>query len=166
MEEQNAEQIILSFDTLFTTRELCLFKLAIPFLNDKTKYLLATYIKMQEFLYCYTLLSDTTYHEIGRHQGEFSTFYKLAYPYCNDLQKEYLSKIESFYKYKALLDQIMPFIQSFMGQKPDDLAKILQGFQTSAKTPSILTTFFANTMNPSQQEKINKFKKEFDQFHF
>ena len=78
---------ILTFDTLYTTNEIQLLKLALPLLSNQLQPIAATLIKMRELEYCLSRLPHTKIHDFSIAVDRLDTFFDSAMPFCNQQQK-------------------------------------------------------------------------------
>lgn len=65
---------ILTFDTLYTTNEIQLLKLALPLLSNQLQPIAATLIKMRELEYCLSRLPHTKIHDFSIAVDRLDTF--------------------------------------------------------------------------------------------
>ena len=78
---------ILTFDTLYTTNEIQLLKLALPLLSVQLQPVAATLIKMRELEYCLSRLPHTKIQDFSIAIDRLDTFFDSAMPFCNQQQK-------------------------------------------------------------------------------
>ena len=65
---------ILTSDTLYTTNEIQLLKLALPLLSNQLQPIAATLIKMRELEYCLSRLPHTKIHDFSIAVDRLDTF--------------------------------------------------------------------------------------------
>ena len=85
---------ILTFDTLYTTNEIQLLKLALPLLSNQLQPIAATLIKMRELEYCLSRLPHTKIHDFSIAVDRLDTFFYSAMPFCNQQQKKLFSQLQ------------------------------------------------------------------------
>lgn len=97
---------IVAFDTLYTTNEIQLLKIAMPLLSHDLQLLLATYIKVRELSFCYQLLQHTKLHHFSIETAGLHQFFQEAKPYCNGQQKRMFDTLESLGKTMQILEKM------------------------------------------------------------
>ena len=78
---------ILTFDTLYTTNEIQLLKLALPLLSNQLQPIAATLIKMRELEYCLSRLPHTKIHDFSIAVDRLDTFFDSAMPFATSNRK-------------------------------------------------------------------------------
>ncbi len=97
---------IIAFDTVYTTNEIQMMKIAMPLLSHDLQLLLATYIKVRELSLCYQMLQHTKLHHFSIETAGLHRFFKEAKPYCNKQQSQMFDMFENLSRTMQILDKM------------------------------------------------------------
>lgn len=102
---------ILTFDTLYTTNEIQLLKLALPLLSNQLQPIAATLIKMRELEYCLSRLPHTKIHDFSIAVNRLDTFFDSAMPFCNQQQKKLFSQLRQMKQSMKMMEKMQTILQ-------------------------------------------------------
>lgn len=102
---------ILTFDTLYTTNEIQLLKLALPLLSNQLQPIAATLIKMRELEYCLSRLPHTKIHDFSIAVDRLDTFFDSAMPFCNQQQKKLFSQLRQMKQSMKMMEKMQTILQ-------------------------------------------------------
>lgn len=130
---------ILTFDTLYTTNEIQLLKLALPLLSGQLQPIAATLIKMRELEYCLSRLPHTKIQDFSIAVDRLDAFFDSAMPFCNQQQKKLFSQLRQMKQSMKMMEKMqtilqmlppdaMPFGENGAGTDPDALSHIFEVF--------------------------------------
>lgn len=123
--ESKQNDTILSFDTIYTTNEIQLLKLAVPLFCHDIQLLLATLIKAKELSYCYNLLQHTQIHSFSIHDDKIDQFLSCGRSYCNEQQLSLFDTMSKLRKTMKLLDKMQLLNINMPFDEPNDLSQLL-----------------------------------------
>ena len=130
---------ILTFDTLYTTNEIQLLKLALPLLSVQLQPVAATLIKMRELEYCLSRLPHTKIQDFSIAIDRLDTFFDSAMPFCNQQQKKLFSQLRRMKQSMKMMEKMqtilqmlppdaMPFSENGNTADPDALSHMFEIF--------------------------------------
>ena len=130
---------ILTFDTLYTTNEIQLLKLALPLLSGQLQPIAATLIKMRELEYCLSRLPHTKIQDFSIAVDRLDAFFDSAMPFCNQQQKKLFSQLRQMKQSMKMMEKMqtilqmlppdaMPFGENGAGTDPDALSHMFEIF--------------------------------------
>lgn len=130
---------ILTFDTLYTTNEIQLLKLALPLLSVQLQPIAATLIKMRELEYCLSRLPHTKIQDFSIAVDRLDAFFDSAMPFCNAQQKKIFSQLRQMKRSMKMMEKMqtilqmlppdaMPFGENGAGTDPDALSHMFEVF--------------------------------------
>lgn len=102
---------ILTFDTLYTTNEIQLLKLALPLLSNQLQPIAATLIKMRELEYCLSRLPHTKIQDFSIAVDRLDTFFDSAMPFCNQQQKKLFSQLRQMKQSMKMMEKMQTILQ-------------------------------------------------------
>ena len=152
---------ILTFDTLYTTNEIQLLKLALPLLSNQLQPIAATLIKMRELEYCFSRLPHTKIHDFSIAVDRLDTFFDSAMPFCNQQQKKLFSQLRQMKQSMKMMEKIqtilqmlppdtMPFAENGNTADPNTLSHMFEVFSamqhmSGAASDSVSPESFTST---------------------
>ncbi len=130
---------ILTFDTLYTTNEIQLLKLALPLLSVQLQPIAATLIKMRELEYCLSRLPHTKIQDFSIAVDRLDAFFDSAMPFCNPQQKKIFSQLRQMKRSMNMMEKMqtilqmlppdaMPFGESSTDTDPNALSHVFEVF--------------------------------------
>ena len=109
--DMERDDAILTFDTLYTTNEIQILKLALPLLSPSLRPYAAILIKGRELHYCLSLLPQKKITDAALELSGLGQFLDQALPYCNPKQRELFlqlknmkKRIEMFEKMRRMME--------------------------------------------------------------
>lgn len=190
MEEKDT---ILTFDTLYTTNEIQLLKLALPLLSPSLRPFVAIIIKGKELKYCMEQLPRGKVENASVELQYLDVFLDNALPYCSKSQKQlfmqlknFKKSLDMFEKMKGMMDLMeedtfteMGDLFQFLGNnEPADFNKSADSDKSAdsnesadsnksadfnESSNSVFNQFIQNSMSDEQAEMFAKFKKQFEE---
>ena len=152
---------ILTFDTLYTTNEIQLLKLALPLLSSQLQPIAATLIKMRELEYCLSRLPHTKIQDFSIAVDRLDTFFDSAMPFCNQQQKKLFSQLRQMKQSMKMMEKMqtilqmlpldaMPFDGNGNSTDPDALSHMFEVFSamqhmSGAASDSVSSESFTST---------------------
>lgn len=103
---EKSNDSIIAFDTVYTTNEIQMMKIAMPLLSHDLQLLLATYIKVRELSLCYQMLQHTKLHHFSIETAGLHRFFKEAKPYCTKQQSQMFDMFENLSRTMQILDKM------------------------------------------------------------
>ena len=167
------DDTILTFDTLYTTNEIQILKLALPLLSASLRPYAALLIKGKELQYCMDQLPKTKIEHAALEMSYLDVFLEHAVPYCNPKQKELIRQVKQLKHSLDMFEKMKGMMSLFGEDGPDDLSTLFQMFgQTESGTRDSGETFsFTNSpedmlrsvMTDEQSDLFEMFKKKFEE---
>jgi len=151
---------ILTFDTLYTTNEIQILKLALPLLSPSLRPYAALLIKGKELKHCMDRLPKNKIEHASLELSYLDAFLDNALPYCNEKQSEWIRQIKQI-KHSIDMFEKMKGMMSFFGDEDGtDISSLFQAFgQPKENSEDILH----NLMSGEQAELFEQFKKKFEE---
>lgn len=175
---------ILTFDTLYTTNEIQILKLALPLLSASLRPFAALFIKCRELKYCMDQLPKGKIENASFELQYLDVFLDNALPYCTPRQKELFLQLKNIKKSLAMFEQMKSMMALFGDEGAGDFDNMFQFFgamnESSAATAtstenkkdenkkdaenqhSFLNQFIQNSLSGEQAEMFEKFKQQFE----
>lgn len=177
---------ILTFDTLYTTNEIQILKLAIPLLSPSLRPFAALIIKGKELKYCMDQLPRGRIENASLEMQYLDVFLDHAIPYCTPRQKELFLQLKNIKKSLDMFEQMKDMMALFGEDGMADFGNIFQAFGAMNGTPdnedvtcsagsgsadsgtdsgnqnSFLNQFIRNSLSGEQAEMFEKFKQQFE----
>ncbi len=162
MEQNDA---IITFDTLYTTNEIQILKLALPLLSSSMQPYAALLIKIKELKYCFDRLPKTRIENTALELSYLDVFLESALPYCNQKQRELIQQLKQL-KHSFDMFEKMKGMMSMFGE--DDISDISSLFQAFGQTSSMQTDsgtedMLRSVMSGEQVDLFEQFKKKFEE---
>ena len=161
---------ILTFDTLYTTNEIQLLKLALPLLSNQLQPIAATLIKMRELEYCLSRLPHTKIQDFSIAVDRLDTFFDSAMPFCNQQQKKLFSQLRQMKQSMKMMEKIqtilqmlppdaMPFDGNGNSTDPDALSHMFEVFSamqhmSGAASDSVFSESFTSTTAANSSDSV------------
>lgn len=168
---------ILTFDTLYTTNEIQILKLALPLLSASLRPFAALIIKGKELKYCFEQLPKGKIENASLELHYLDTFLESALPYCNARQRELFFQLKNIRKTLDMVEQMKSLMTLFGEDDLSDLGGMLRFFDSATtqknaesfsaeKTDrvenSFLNQFIQSSLSGEQAEMFEKFKRQFE----
>lgn len=156
---------ILTFDTLYTTNEIQILKLALPLLSPSLRPYAALLIKGKELKYCMDQLPKTKIEHAALELSYLDVFLENALPYCNQKQKELISQVQQLKHSLDMFEKMKGMMSVFGEDAPDDISSLFHMFgqsepESSAQKPE---DFMRSVMSDEQSDLFENFKKKFEE---
>lgn len=161
---------ILTFDTLYTTNEIQLLKLALPLLSNQLQPIAATLIKMRELEYCLSRLPHTKIQDFSIAVDRLDTFFDSAMPFCNQQQKKLFSQLRQMKQSMKMMERMqtilqmlppdaMPFDGNGNSTDPDALSHMFEVFSamqhmSGAASDSVSSESFTSTTAANSSDSV------------
>ena len=161
---------ILTFDTLYTTNEIQLLKLALPLLSSQLQPIAATLIKMRELEYCLSRLPHTKIQDFSIAVDRLDTFFDSAMPFCNQQQKKLFSQLRQMKQSMKMMEKMqtilqmlppdaMPFGENGAGTDSDALSHMFEVFSamqhmSGAASDSVSSESFTSTAATDSSDSV------------
>ena len=104
--KESPNDSIVAFDTLYTTNEIQLMKIAMPLLSHDLQLLLAAFIKVRELSFCYQMLQHTRLHDFSIETDRMHQFFQEAKPYCTKQQRNMFAMFENLSRTMQILEKM------------------------------------------------------------
>ena len=157
MEQNDA---ILTFDTLYTTNEIQILKLALPLLSPSLRPYAALLIKGKELKHCMDRLPKSKIEHASLELSYLDAFLDNALPYCTEKQSEWIRQIKQI-KHSIDMFEKMKGMMTFFGD--EDGTDINSLFQAFGQTKENNEDMLHNLMSGEQAELFEQFKKKFEE---
>ncbi|MBE5881764.1 MAG: hypothetical protein E7289_05620 [Lachnospiraceae bacterium] len=156
---------ILTFDTLYTTNEIQILKLALPLLSPSLRPYAALLIKGKELKYCMDQLPKSRIEHAALELSYLDVFLENALPYCSPRQKEVISQIKQIKHSLDMFEKMKGMMSVFGEDAPDDISTLFHMFGQSeadsrTKPPE---DFLRSVMSGEQADMFEMYKKKFEE---
>ncbi|MBQ8527797.1 MAG: hypothetical protein IJ429_04915 [Lachnospiraceae bacterium] len=158
---------ILTFDTLYTTNEIQILKLALPLLSASLRPYAALLIKGKELKYCMDQLPRTRIENAAFELSYLDAFLDNALPYCTQKQKELIHQIKQFKHSLDMFEKMKGMMSLFGEDGPEDISSLFQMFgqqhadnESSGQSPEDM---LRSVMSEEQADLFEMFKKKFEE---
>lgn len=156
---------ILTFDTLYTTNEIQILKLALPLLSPSLRPYAALLIKGRELKYCFDQLPKSRIESIAFELSYLDVFLDSALPYCTPGQKEIISQIKQLKHSLDMFEKMKGMMSVFGDDAPGDISSLFHMFgqpepDASDQKPE---DFLRSVMSDEQSDMFEMFKKKFEE---
>ncbi len=156
---------ILTFDTLYTTNEIQILKLALPLLSASLRPYVALLIKGKELKYCLEQLPKSKIQDTAIELSYFDVFLDNALPYCNEKQKELFMQMKQLKHSIDMFEKMKSMMSMFGEDGVADIGNLFQTFGAAESTSkgSSPEDFLRSSMSGEQAELFEQFKKKFEE---
>jgi len=115
---------VTAFDTLYTSNQLQMLKIVLPYMKQNMQRFIAIYIKLNELLLAFHFSSGTYPF---KKETDFTGMLKYLSPYLSDADKDMMNQFSSMQENMEQFKQMSAMMQMMneMGGSPEDA---LQGF--------------------------------------
>ena len=119
---------VTAFDTLYTSNQMQMLKIVLPFMQEKMQRFIAIYIKLTELMI--TLRFASTLNDSScftKKESDMTTMLKYLSPYLSDSEKEMMNQFSSMQENMEQFKQMSAMMQMMndMGDSPES---VLEGF--------------------------------------
>ena len=163
MEQNDA---ILTFDTLYTTNEIQILKLALPLLSPSLRPYAALLIKGKELKYCMEQLPQKKIEHASLELSHLDAFLESALPYCTEKQANFIHRIKNLKHGIDMFEKMQGMMSMFGEDDISDISNLFNAFgqpanpqQDSIFPDDMLCSF----MSGEQSEMFEQFKKKFEE---
>lgn len=162
MEQNDA---ILTFDTLYTTNEIQILKLALPLLPPALQPYAAMLIKGKELQYCMDRLPKAKIEHVSFELSYLDVFFDNALPYCNKTQSDFILRLKQLKQSIDMFEKMKSMMSLFDEDGVSDLNSLFQAFggnqsSSSAASPEEM---LRSVMSDDQADLFEQFKKKFEE---
>lgn len=160
-----ANDTILTFDTLYTTNEIQILKLALPLLSASLRPYAALLIKGKELKYCLDRLPGTRIENAAIELSHLDAFLDSALPYCNQRQYELIQQIKQIKHSIDMFEKMKELMSLFGDDGISDISTLFQAFGRTADTSgeSSPDGIPPGILSGEQAEMFERFKKKFEE---
>ena len=119
---------VTAFDTLYTSNQMQMLKIVLPFMQEQIQRFIAIYIKFNELLITLRFAkSSSEFSSFTKKEPDMTTMIKYLSPYLSDSDKEMMNQFSSMQENMEQFKQMSTMMQMMndMGGSPEDA---LQGF--------------------------------------
>ena len=115
---------VTAFDTLYTSNQLQMLKIVLPYMEGHIQHFIAIYIKFSEFMLALHFSSGSY---PSKKEPDMTGMIKNLSPYLSDSEKEMMNQFSSMQENMEQFKQMSAMMQMMneMGGSPEDA---LQGF--------------------------------------
>lgn len=115
---------VTAFDTLYTSNQLQMLKIVLPYMQDTMQRFIAIYIKLNELMIAFHFSSGS--YPVKR-ETDMTGMLRYLSPYLSDSEKEMMNQFSSMQENMEQFKQMSQMMQMMneMGGSPEDA---LQGF--------------------------------------
>lgn len=115
---------VTAFDTLYTSNQLQMLKIVLPYMQEKMQRFIAIYIKLNELMLAFHFSSGS--YPVKR-ETDMTGMLRYLSPYLSDSEKEMMNQFSSMQENMEQFKQMSQMMQMMneMGGSPEDA---LQGF--------------------------------------
>ena len=115
---------VTAFDTLYTSNQLQMLKIVLPYMQENMQRFIAIYIKLNELLLTFHFSSGT--YPVKK-ETDFTGILKCLSPYLSDSEKDMMNQFLSMQENMEQFKQMSAMMQMMneMGGSPEEA---LQGF--------------------------------------
>ena len=115
---------VTAFDTLYTSNQLQMLKIVLPYMQDTMQRFIAIYIKLNELMIAFHFSSGS--YPVKK-ETDLTGMLRYLSPYLSDSEKEMMNQFSSMQENMEQFKQMSQMMQMMneMGGSPEDA---LQGF--------------------------------------
>lgn len=176
---------ILTFDTLYTTNEIQILKLALPLLSPSLRPYIALLIKGKEMKYCMDQLPKAKMEHVALELDYLDVFLDSALPYCNAKQRSMFLQLKQLKQSLGMFEKMKGMMSMFDDDSFSDFGTLFEAFGRSDGFSGVFTDmvsgkpstendasssaaedFMRSAMSPEQAEMFEVFKKKFEEDSF
>ncbi|MBQ8198778.1 MAG: hypothetical protein IJZ76_05075 [Lachnospiraceae bacterium] len=168
---------ILTFDTLYTTNEIQILKLALPLLSPSLRPYIALLIKGKEMKYCMEQLPKAKMEHTALELDYLDVFLDSALPYCNDRQRSMFLQLKQLKQSLSMFEKMKGLMSVFDDDSFSDFGTLFEAFgrpdgfpgafsEADSEKSSSPEDFLRSAMSPEQAEMFESFKKKFEEDSF
>lgn len=156
---------ILTFDTLYTTNEIQILKLAIPLLSPQLQPYAALLIKCRELKHCLDRLPKNKIEHASLQLSYLDAFLDSAMPYCNEKQSAAIKQLKQLKHSIDMFEKMKGMMSMFGEDGAADLGSLFQAFgQTTCSQPeNNPEELLRSVMSGEQADMFELFKKKFEE---
>lgn len=163
MESNHSTDLIQAFDKIYTSNDIQLLKLFMPYISPESKPIFAAYIKIRELSFCYAQIKEFSFNQFSLQITDLDSFIEMILPYCTPKQKDTFSQIKNIRHYIQLLDTIKPYLKQMENDENKDMSDLFQMFSQTSSPNKNYQNFFTGQMSDEQRNMFDKYKNQFDQ---
>ena len=156
---------ILTFDTLYTTNEIQILKLALPLLSASLRPYAALLIKGKELKYCMDQLPKTRIQNAAFELSHLDAFLENALPYCTPKQKELIHQLKQLKHSIDMFEKMKGMMSVFGEDGLGDMSTLFNAFgqkdaESDKQTPQDM---LRSVLSPEQADLFEMYKKKFEE---
>ncbi len=115
---------VTTFDTLYTSNQLQMLKIVLPYMQEQMQRFIAIYIKLNELLIAFHFSSGS--YPVKK-EPDMTCMLKYLSPYLSDSEKEMMNQFSSMQENMEQFKQMSQMMQ-MMNEMGDSPESALQGF--------------------------------------
>jgi len=115
---------VTAFDTLYTSNQLQMLKIVLPYMKQNMQRFIAIYIKLNELLLAFHFSSGT--YPVKK-ENDFTGMLKYLSPYLSDSEREMMNQFSSMQENMEQFKQMSAMMQ-MMNETGGSPEEALQGF--------------------------------------
>ena len=119
---------VTAFDALYTSNQMQMLKIVLPYMQEGIQRFIAIYIKLSELMIALRFAKSlTAEHVTEKREPDISNMLKYLSPYLSDSEREMMNQFSSMQENMEQFKQMSAMMQMMndMGGTPEDA---LQGF--------------------------------------
>ena len=156
---------ILTFDTLYTTNEIQILKLALPLLSPSLRPYAALLIKGKELTYCMEHLPKAKIEHASIELSYLDAFLDNALPYCNEKQSNLIRQLKQLKHSIDMFEKMKQMMSVFSEEDVSEISNLFQAFGSTnpedfSQSPQDL---IHTMMSGEQADLFEQFKKKFEE---
>lgn len=122
---------VIAFDTLFSTNQIQMLKIMLPYLDNQMQKTMAVYIKFLELRYTIDFYQNHPYPLCGclkkDQTPDFGQICTELLPYCTEKEKKQLEQFRNIFKSMEMYQEMMKTMEMMKDFMPDmDMGNLFQ----------------------------------------
>lgn len=129
MENQEVDPIT-AFDTLYTSNQLQMLKVVLPYMQSEMQHIIALYIKLNELLITYQFYKNNKTNLIKSKPKDFDMgqMLKSLSPFLSDSEREMMNQFSSMQENMEQFKQMSSMMSMMQEMNGDSTESMLQNF--------------------------------------
>ena len=114
---------IIAFDTLYTSNQMQMLKVILPYMQPQMQQMIAVYIKLNELIIAFRFSKGTTCSPSSKKEFDLSSLLKDLSPFMSDSEKEMANQFVSMQENMEQFKQMSEMMQMMndMGGSPESM---------------------------------------------
>ena len=129
MENQEVDPIT-AFDTLYTSNQLQMLKVVLPYMQSEMQHIIALYIKLNELLITYRFYKSNKDNPTSSKPKDFDfgQMLKFLSPFLSDSEREMMNQFSSMQENMEQFKQMSSMMSMMQEMNGDSTESMLQNF--------------------------------------